>query len=141
MTNDIFRLAYISRNDGLTDAAELDNLLACARRNNAAIGVTGALLFSRDCFAQVLEGPMVAVNQVFERIQMDDRHSEVIVLLAEQGASRRFPDWAMAYAGEDAAAREQFSTMGFEALRERAVSGGEILAMLDGAVHRAQPVE
>lgn len=140
MTNDIFRLAYISRNDGLNDPAELDDLLASARRNNAALDVTGALLFSRDCFAQVLEGPMLNVSQVFERIQLDGRHSEVVVLMAEQGTTRRFPDWAMAYAGEDAAARERFSAMGFEALRERAVSGGEILAMLDGAVHRASPV-
>jgi hypothetical protein len=140
MTDGIFRLAYISRNGGLNDPSELNDLLASARRNNATMDVTGALLFSRDCFAQVLEGPMVNVSQVFERIQLDERHSEVVVLMAEQAAGRRFPDWAMAYAGEDAAARERFSAMSFEALRERAVSGGEILAMLDGAVHRAPPV-
>lgn len=139
MTDSVFRLAYISRNAGLTGQEELDALLATARRNNAALGVTGALLFSTDCFAQVLEGPMQQVNAIFERIQMDARHCDVIVLLAEPDEQRRFPGWAMAYAGDDPEARRRFSHMRFDTLRDRASSAGDILAMLDAAVHRAQP--
>lgn len=138
MSEDIFRIAYISRNAGLTDASQLDMLLATAQRNNAALGVTGALLFSAECFAQVLEGPMPQVHEIFERIQMDNRHSDIVVLLAEQDERRRFPDWAMAYAGDDPAARHRFSAMPFETLRG-AGSAQEILSMLDAAVHRSQP--
>ncbi len=139
MPHDLFRLAYISRNTGLSDAAELDALLASARRANAQADVTGALLFNRECFAQVLEGPMPAVNSVFERIQRDPRHGDVIILLAENSPGRRFPDWAMAYAGEDPEARERFAEMRFADLRQSAVAGTELLSMLEQAVGRTLP--
>ena len=58
----------------------VDAILAASQRNNAHAGVTGALMFTDGFFAQVLEGSMAAVEQVFERIQLDDRHSEVQLL-------------------------------------------------------------
>ncbi len=136
---EIFRLAYVSRNLGVADAAGLEAILAVSRRNNARDGVTGALLFSERCFAQVLEGPLAAVSQTFERIQLDERHGEVTVLLSERGAARRFGDWAMAYAGEDGDARARFAAMDFDSLRGRATGedGRALLATLDGAVGRS----
>ena len=99
----LYRVLYCSRNfiSGSSDtvAAEVRSILDVSRRNNLRAGVTGGLLFSTGCFAQVLEGPMDAVEEAFERIQCDDRHSDVTVLQASPIPSRDFPDWSMAFAG------------------------------------------
>ncbi|UEM07295.1 BLUF domain-containing protein (plasmid) [Skermanella rosea] len=84
MSEQIHRLVYFSRNamPGTEDeiVAGVQQILASSRSNNARAGVTGALLFNSGCFAQVLEGPTPAVTETFERIQWDERHSEVLVL-------------------------------------------------------------
>ena len=38
-------------------------------------------MFNSGCFAQVLEGPHHAIQATFERIQCDERHSDVTVLV------------------------------------------------------------
>jgi hypothetical protein len=77
---------------------ELDSILSSARRKNSVVGVTGALLYNAGCFAQVLEGPQDAVEDIFETIQMDNRHHEVAVIECGAVADRLFPEWSMAYA-------------------------------------------
>ena len=60
MTETLYRLVYFSRNliTGMPAeiSAEIDSILASARRNNAPLGITGALIFNSGIFAQVLEG-------------------------------------------------------------------------------------
>ena len=84
MTEPLVSLAYFSRNalDGTPDEmqAAIAAILAAARRNNARHGVTGALLFSDGCFAQVLEGAREDVETVFETIQCDPRHKDVTIM-------------------------------------------------------------
>ena len=63
-------------------------------------------MFNAGCFAQVLEGSSSNVEHVFERIQQDDRHSEVHVLSFAPANGRAFENWSMSFAGtsvEDAA--------------------------------------
>ncbi len=103
METNLYSLVYCSRNliKG-TDAevtAELLNILASARKHNPAAGLTGALLFSAGNFAQLLEGPLEAIERTFERIQFDPRHGDVTVVCNNPIPSRLFPDWAMAFAG------------------------------------------
>ena len=99
----LHRIVYCSRNctPGTleTVTAEIAAILEASRRNNARDGVTGGLLFSQDCFAQVLEGPIDAVEAAFERIQCDERHGEVTVLESGPVVGRDFPDWSMAFTG------------------------------------------
>lgn len=69
--------------------------------------MTGALRFNSGCFAQVLEGPRSAVEEVFERIQQDERHGEVSLLECDPTQSRSFENWSMGFVGSsvDDAAR------------------------------------
>lgn len=101
--SDLYRLIYTSRNllpgDEDEQAAALAGILAASKRSNARVGVTGALLFNAGSFAQVLEGPRLAVEATFERIQRDPRHSDVSVLQCEPVAARGFPNWSMAFVG------------------------------------------
>ena len=100
---DLFRLVYHSRNAivGLEEEvdASVRQILAASQRNNRSDGVTGALMFTDGLFAQILEGQRMQVERVFDRIQMDDRHTEVTLLSFDPVTRRDFPNWAMAYVG------------------------------------------
>ena len=100
---DLYRLVYYSRNTimGLDEEVRstVDQILTTSQRNNAAVGVTGALMFTDGLFAQVLEGERAAIETVFERIQLDDRHGEVQLLSFGPAHTRVFPAWSMAFVG------------------------------------------
>lgn len=66
-----------------------------ARRHNAAIGVSGRLLFIDDRFFQVIEGPATAIGALYAAIQADPRHGSVKTLLDRQTDQRLFEGWAM----------------------------------------------
>lgn len=126
--NDLYRLVYTSRNllagPEEAHAAAVAEVLETSQRNNARVGVTGALLFNGGCFAQVLEGPRAAVEATFERIQRDPRHSDVSVLQCEPVAERGFPHWSMGFVGH--------STRGRTVWQDIAGRTGFDLARIDG---------
>ena len=110
MSDDIYHLAYVS-DAQLIDPSEaeqqellewqLKRILDAAHSNNSAAGVTGALLFSGQHFAQVLEGPQAAINERYRRISQDTRHNNVTPLLYEPAGERQFADWSMALCGAE----------------------------------------
>lgn len=103
MMSDLHRLVYYSRNRIGGNAEELtaaiEAILATSRLNNQAVGVTGALMFNSGCFAQVLEGTRDAVEDVFERIQQDERHGDVSLLAFDPVSTRAFETWSMGFVG------------------------------------------
>lgn len=98
MTIPLYQLVYCSHVIGASPD-ETARILAVSRVNNARDGLTGALLHRNDLFAQVLEGPLPAVERTFERIQCDARHDNVMVLQFTEVSERAFSDWSMADAG------------------------------------------
>jgi len=136
----LHRLLYCSRNTipGAIEAvaAEVRGILAISRVNNARDGVTGGLLFSKGCFAQVLEGPLDAVGAAFERIQCDARHCDVVVLQSGPITKRDFPDWSMAFAGADAASSPLGDVILAGAFSGQSSAGDEVLDMLKALVVR-----
>ena len=77
--------------------SEIPLLLEKSRTNNAARGLTGMLLYIQGSFFQVLEGNAVDVDEVFERIVRDPRHTRVTTIIREPIAQRRFGDWTMGH--------------------------------------------
>ena len=126
---DLFRVVYRSRNviAGHGVEAEAAQILAASRRNNRRDGITGALLVSPVGFAQVLEGPLPAVERTFERIQRDPRHAQVDILHASEAEARCFAGWAMACAGRAGAAPHPTDR-----------NGREVLALLRRLVEREE---
>ncbi len=135
MSDAIYRLVYYSRNhiggDEATFARNVEQILTVSRRNNVRDDISGALLFNRGCFAQVLEGPLEKVEAAFERIQQDDRHGEVSLLALDVIQARSFANWAMGYVGSSAADSSRFSPIGqgsgFDLAR---LSGDQIHSLL-----------
>ncbi len=140
----LYRVLYCSRNRiggaSTVIADEIASILARSRANNAREGVTGGLLFSAGCFAQVLEGPLPAVEAAFERIQGDERHSEITVLQSGPIARRDFPDWSMAFTG--AAAEAENDPLGGFALSRafcgRSEAGDAVLSLMRDVVTREE---
>ncbi|WP_018410763.1 BLUF domain-containing protein [Methyloversatilis thermotolerans] len=95
----LVRLIYASRVASSVTRADVDAILACSQRNNARVGVTGALCFTGTMFLQCLEGGRQAVNEVYHRIAGDPRHRDPALLSFEEIVAREFGDWAMGYVG------------------------------------------
>ena len=116
MTTELHSLTYFSRNvisgTMAEQKAEIERILVSARRNNPRRNVTGALLFSRDCFAQVLEGKVDDVEAIFPQVQSDPRHADVRILQFEPIDSRSFGNWSMAFAGYSTPDNERLDVAG-----------------------------
>ncbi|WP_047496463.1 BLUF domain-containing protein [Terriglobus sp. TAA 43] len=100
-----YRLIYCSRNriEGSEQqiAEEIEKILVSSRRNNEKHNITGALLFNGLAFAQVLEGPRLAVETLYATICEDNRNSHNVLLETADIAKRDFGRWSMAYSGPD----------------------------------------
>ena len=92
------RLLYTSRIVVPTQgqAPDPDAIATAATRRNATSGITGSLLFVDDSFIQILEGPSDGVEETFERICRDFRHTDVQLVDLVNVPERRFPEWGMA---------------------------------------------
>lgn len=77
------------------DHATLAGILTGARRNNRRDGITGALICRHDLYLQLIEGPQTAIEALYAKIAVDDRHLEVRLLVAETVDERMFPHWEM----------------------------------------------
>jgi len=93
---------YASRAVRPFSPADLDELLAKARANNLALGLTGLLVYGNGMFMQVVEGPVEAVDGIFRRIAGDPRH-ELLMEASRMIRERNFSDWQMGYVRLDAA--------------------------------------
>jgi hypothetical protein len=95
--SDVFRIFYVSRASAAFDSAAIESILHASRRRNARADITGCLLFSGHCFAQVLEGAQPAVATLARRIAADPRHLGVRVLAETRSAERDYADLTMGY--------------------------------------------
>lgn len=108
---------------GSSDASVYAAVVKGARRRNDALGITGALIFDGERFCQFIEGATVALKSLFSRIERDERHVELRVLLEGTGP-RLFSTWCSGYcdpgdldpfmgpeALEGAVALQQFMTL------------------------------
>lgn len=95
------RFIYVSRSAFLGPSAEceVDELVAGARRQNDSVGITGALIFTGDHFAQVIEGPDAPVDDLLRSILHDNRHHSIQHFEDSDVPARLFGSWTLAYQG------------------------------------------
>ena len=89
----VFQSFYVSRATDAFDHASIQSMLQGAQRSNAGLRITGCLLFSGRCFAQVLEGDEAAVTALTQRIATDPRHTDLRLLSKTRRAEREYADW------------------------------------------------
>jgi hypothetical protein len=92
----LVRLLYASRaRDPISDDM-LASILSQSRKNNPETGVTGVLcLCHGGVFIQALEGGRVEVNQLYNKVSRDERHTDVTLLEYAEISERRFSGWRM----------------------------------------------
>ena len=78
---------------------EIDRFVAVSTARNRTLNITGALIVTKSRFAQVLEGPDSAIEELMTSIRRDPRHGELAVVFDRAIAGRRFDGWSMAYSG------------------------------------------
>ncbi|WP_454883848.1 BLUF domain-containing protein [Sphingomonas oryzagri] len=79
--------------------AAVEDILRVSRIRNESLGLTGALLFTGNRFAQYIEGPATHVAIAQSSIERDARHGDVQTILGSARKERMFDDWSLAYAG------------------------------------------
>jgi hypothetical protein len=92
-------LIYASVAAAPFEASQLAELLQKSRASNERLGLTGMLLHSDSdgSFFQVLEGEAAAIDQLYQKLLLDKRHSHLTVIIREPIAERSFADWSMGF--------------------------------------------
>jgi hypothetical protein len=91
------RIIYSSQATQDVGPQELAELLSVARDLNQRVGLTGMLLYCGQSFLQVLEGESRALEETYARICVDDRHTNLRLLMDAEVAAPLFPDWSMGF--------------------------------------------
>lgn len=81
------------------DQEEIRNIVDGSLRRNKDLDVTGALFCTSGRFAQILEGPEIALRALMRSIEADNRHRNVRIISEEVLQERRFSQWSLAYQG------------------------------------------
>ncbi|CAA9533788.1 MAG: Sensors of blue-light using FAD [uncultured Sphingosinicella sp.] len=136
-------LLYVSRSTlRLPDeAGAVDAIVAASQSRNPQTGVTGALVFTEKQFAQYLEGPEESVRAVMDSIRCDPRHSDIQMIFDKPLHGRRFPTWAMAYAGPSTFVAGHVLTLAEAATPSRQSKAAERLISLMRQFVEAQLIE
>ena len=93
----MLRMLYVSGASAPMSDADIQDILAASRRNNQRDGITGMLLWADGVFIQVLEGEPQMVRSVYRRIQADDRHRNLMLVLEQEADERMFSQWSMGF--------------------------------------------
>ncbi len=93
----LIHVIYNSSATHVFSDSELTELLTAARNKNAAVNVTGILLYVDGGFFQILEGPESAVDKLFTAIHSDPRHARVTTIIRESIPERSFNEWTMGF--------------------------------------------
>jgi hypothetical protein len=137
----LVRLLYASRAAAPVNQDTIESILQQSRSYNPSLGVTGILCHGGDVYMHVLEGGRAAVNELYNKIVRDPRHTEVLLLHYEEVAERRFSGWTM---GQVNVSKINPSTLLKYSERPEldpfATSGKASLALLEELISTAQIV-
>lgn len=93
----MFYLIYVSSAIKLMEDSELLFLLDESREKNQRLGITGMLLYKEGNFMQMLEGEKSTVLELYDTINRDERHKDVITIITGDLKKRNFENWSMGF--------------------------------------------
>jgi hypothetical protein len=95
--NVIYHLLYISEQSRLFSDSDVERILNISSVNNHELALTGILIKNGNFFIQLLEGKQETVNQLYQKISLDPRHTRIKTLMTFSDSTRMFPQWSMGY--------------------------------------------
>ena len=100
--NLLFEVSYRSMAKIDLQESDIENILTKAKSYNQEHGITGCLLYHRNVFFQLIEGPKKEVLKLYDFIKNDNRHFDVETMWRGSKPSRDFGDWEMSMLSDDA---------------------------------------
>ncbi len=97
----MFQLVYCSIISEKFVQKDIMHILQTSRAFNKQHNITGCLLYHNGEFIQILEGSKLLVQELFNKIKTDPRHTNVILISEEFVEGRIFDNWNMAYCEYD----------------------------------------
>lgn len=89
-------MTYTSNFSRPLTRTEIDSIGEYSAARNGQSGITGVLLTLGSIFFQIIEGADHAIDDLYDRVVRDDRHTDVVCLRTETDvADRLFPEWSM----------------------------------------------
>lgn len=124
MVSAIYYSTAIPCLDAAEEQSRLDAIMDACARNNPKLGLTGALVYERGRFLQVLEGPRSTVTTLLARLHSDPRHTDMVLAEMAEIDTRAYADWSMSFINADTAPSEigrlpDLSVVPAETLRAR----------------------
>jgi hypothetical protein len=90
------RLLYVSKASEGVGMREAYDIIRVSHNRNSTAGLTGGLMFIDGYFIQVLEGSPFALDERYNKIKQDLRHTEVTLRYRQTATGLLFPDDWMA---------------------------------------------
>jgi acylphosphatase len=103
-------LTYFSSAVSTTTEHIIVEIVNFSREKNARLNITGVLLYINGRIVQVLEGPQEEVENLYESIRADPRHTDVRTVINQPINTRSFDKWYMGY--------ETLTTQQYEEVRD-----------------------
>lgn len=89
-------LVYVSTRKSTCTPAEIEKILVSCKKNNPAEDITGCLVYSQNKFIQYLEGESKDIFRLLDKIKLDKRHENVLMVSYSAITEKVFPSWHMA---------------------------------------------
>ncbi|ASV30804.1 BLUF domain-containing protein [Maribacter cobaltidurans] len=90
-------LTYTSMADRNIGSKDLNDILKTATEFNKKRSITGCLVYHNGQFVQTLQGEKKTIFDLFEKIKLDSRHSNVNLVWEGPAEKEVFRGWHMAY--------------------------------------------
>ena len=91
------QVIYVSEKTD-TSSDSLTDIYDISQKNNLESGISGCLLIGSNSYLQLLEGPDSAVENLYSKIKMDNRHKKVKKLFEQHIEEKLFSSWSMKFA-------------------------------------------
>lgn len=89
------QLVYVSNRRPSCTQQEIDKILDACTKNNPSLGITGVLLYTDTKFIQLVEGDAKVVTGLYDKIKLDPRHSNTMMISYGPIREKSFPSWHM----------------------------------------------
>jgi hypothetical protein len=89
------QLVYVSNRKSNCTDVEIESILTACKKNNPGLDITGVLLYSDTKFIQMVEGNSKVITTLYDKIKLDNRHSNAMMISFGPIKERAFPSWHM----------------------------------------------
>ncbi len=87
-----FAISYVSTANRNLNQDEVAELLELTEIRNNKDGVKGLLIYSGGNFFEVIEGEKTKIKDLFEKIKVDPRHRNIMMVFEKQISKQLFED-------------------------------------------------